>query len=148
MGSLDYWHSNSLMSDGWRTAIVGTNLDSLTLRVRNSYPYLRVIFLRKKLPLRHIKTEQFWHYQLDKNNFLILTFSNLIHSAGRHNWLLSSVKASGKVQVHLSRGIKLTHPKSSREHCRMPCHTIRSNILKNLHLFRYTDQDGEHLHIY
>lgn len=43
-----------------------------------------------------------------------------MQSVGRDNLLLNKVKASGKVQVHLNRGIKPEDPKSSREHCRMP----------------------------
>lgn len=66
-----------------------------------------------------------------------------MHSIGRDNRLLTKVKASGKEQVHLNRGIKPPILKVLENTAGYLLHHSR-----NLHLFRYIDQEGKHLYIY
>lgn len=56
-----------------------------------------------------------------------------MHSIGRDNRLLTKVKASGKEQVHLNRGIKPANSKSSREHCRIPAAPFQKSTFVQVH---------------
>lgn len=56
-----------------------------------------------------------------------------MHSIGRDNRLLTKVKASGKEQVNLNRGIKPANSKSSKEHCRIPAAPFQKSTFVQVH---------------